>query len=171
MGTKYIEAAFKVNQKSAVAMNALCIKASQFADTLTLLKEGNLCAAWILHAEGSLMDATKYYTSATKVAWSYWGTWMHNDEIPTVIHTLDALIQPPNPQRSVEATTWVSSSDAAQEKIHACELFDHATRMLEHRDTCPNGNADIFTHAAAVTVDDLEMHLEVACFQLEEQPE
>jgi RNA polymerase-associated protein CTR9 len=37
----------------------------QFADTLTLLTEGNLRAARVLHAEGSLKEATKYYTTAT----------------------------------------------------------------------------------------------------------
>ncbi|KAI6095342.1 hypothetical protein F5141DRAFT_1068474 [Pisolithus sp. B1] len=43
--------------------------------------------------------------------------------------------------------------------------------MLEHEDTCPNGNANVSTRAAAVTVADLEMHLEVAHFQQEEQLE
>ncbi|KAI5986489.1 hypothetical protein EDD15DRAFT_2373199 [Pisolithus albus] len=78
----------------------------------------------------------------------------HNDEVPAAIHTLDTLIQPPNPQRSVEATvmltslcahprTEVSSSNAAQEKVRA----------------------------PAATADDLEMHLEVARLWQEEQPE
>lgn len=38
----------------------------QFADTLTLLTEGNLRAARALHAEGSTKEATKYYTIATE---------------------------------------------------------------------------------------------------------
>ena len=38
----------------------------QFADTLTLLTEGNLRAARALHAEGSIKEATKYYTTATE---------------------------------------------------------------------------------------------------------
>ncbi|KAI6107525.1 hypothetical protein EV401DRAFT_1891997 [Pisolithus croceorrhizus] len=199
-GTKYIEAAFKANQKSPVVTNALCelflrksIEASrrtvQFADTLTSLTEGNLHATRVLHTEGSLMDATKYYTSATEGqpkhvlgAIGMAQIQMHNDEIPGAIHTLDMLIQPPNPQRSVEATVMlaslcvhprpgVSSSDAAQEKVHACELFDCATKVLEHEDTHPNGNANVSTRAAAATADDLEMHLEVARLWQEEQPE
>ncbi|KAI6095412.1 hypothetical protein F5141DRAFT_1268782 [Pisolithus sp. B1] len=202
MGTKYIEAAFKANQKSVAAMNALCelflwksnlkqaLKLAeqtlQFADTLTLLKEGNLCATQVLHAEGLLMDATKYHTSATKGqpkhvlgAIGMAQTQMHNDRIPAVIHTLDTLIQPPNPQRSVEATVMlaslrvhprpgVSSSDGAQEKICAWELFDCAAKVLEHKDTCPNGNANVSTRAAAAAAADLEMHLEVAHFWQEE---
>ncbi|KAI6131542.1 hypothetical protein EDD16DRAFT_1852708 [Pisolithus croceorrhizus] len=205
MGTKYIEAAFKTNQKSAAAANALCElflrksnlkralklaeRTVQFADTLTLLTEGNLRAARVLHAEGSLMDATKYYTSATEGqpkhvlgAIGMAQIQMHNDEIPAAIHTLDTLIQPPNPQRSVEATVMlaslrahprpgVSSSDAAQEKIRARELFDRATKMLELEDTRASGNVNVSTRAAAATADDLEMHLEVACLWQEEQPE
>ncbi|KAI6121861.1 hypothetical protein F5141DRAFT_1092907 [Pisolithus sp. B1] len=205
MGTKYIEAAFKTNQKSAAAANALCElflrksnlkralklaeRTVQFADTLTLLTEGNLRAARVLHAEGSLMDATKYYTSATEGqpkhvlgAIGMAQIQMHNDEIPAAIHTLDTLIQPPNPQRSVEATVMlaslrahprpgVSSSDAAQEKIRARELFDRATKMLELEDTRASGNVNVSTRAAAATADDLEMHLEVARLWQEEQPE
>ncbi|KAI6103272.1 hypothetical protein EDD16DRAFT_1715379 [Pisolithus croceorrhizus] len=91
----------------------------------------------------------------------------HNDELPAAIHTLDTLIQPPNPQRSVEATVMLASlcahprpevlsSDAAQEK---------------HNNTHPNGNTNISTCAAAVTADDLEMHLDIAHLWREEQPE
>ncbi|KAI6106558.1 hypothetical protein EDD16DRAFT_1713360 [Pisolithus croceorrhizus] len=130
------------------------------------------------------MDATKYYTSATEGqpkhvlgAIGMAQIQMHNDEIPGAIHTLDMLIQPPNPQRSVEATVMlaslcvhprpgVSSSDAAQEKVHACELFDCATKVLEHEDTHPNGNANVSTRAAAATADDLEMHLEKHVYSL-----
>lgn len=38
----------------------------QFADTLTLYTEGNLRAARVLHAEGLLKEATKYYSTATE---------------------------------------------------------------------------------------------------------
>lgn len=205
IGTKYIEAAFKANQKSAAAANALCElflrksnlkralklaeRTVQFADTLTLFTEGNLRAARVLHAEGSLAEATKYYTTATEGqpkhvlgAIGMAQIQMHNDEIPAAIHTLDTLIQPPNPQRSVEATVMlaslrahprpgVSSSDAAQERLRARELFDRATKMLEHEDPRPNANANAPTRAAAATMDDLEMHIEVARLWQEEQPE
>lgn len=36
----------------------------QFADTLTLLTDGYLRAARVLHAEGSFPQATKYFTLA-----------------------------------------------------------------------------------------------------------
>lgn len=44
----------------------LAERSVQFADTLTLLTEGNLRAARVLHAEGSTKEATKYYTIATE---------------------------------------------------------------------------------------------------------
>jgi len=38
----------------------------QFADTLTVLTEGYLRAGRVSHAEGSLMQATKYYSTAVE---------------------------------------------------------------------------------------------------------
>lgn len=170
----------------------------QFADTLTLLTEGNLRAARVLHAEGSLKEATKYYAIATegqpKHVLGAIGmaqmqmlngkpysvlllpsiTYPLVDEIPAAIHTLDTLIQPPNPQRCVEATVMlaslrahprpgVSNADAAQEKVRARELFDRASKLLEHDDLRPNGNSHPpLSRSAAAIMDDLEMHVEIA---------
>ncbi|KIJ58708.1 hypothetical protein HYDPIDRAFT_171184 [Hydnomerulius pinastri MD-312] len=81
-GTKHIERAFNANRESAAAANALCElflrkgnlrralklaeRTIQFADTLTLLTEGNLRAARVLHAQGSLKDAGRHYRIATE---------------------------------------------------------------------------------------------------------
>ncbi|KAH7889009.1 hypothetical protein F5I97DRAFT_1804053 [Phlebopus sp. FC_14] len=203
IGTKYVEKAFKMNQKSAAAANALCElflrksnfkralklaeRTIQFADTLTLLTEGNLRAARVLHAEGSLKEATKYYTVATEGqpkhvlgAIGMAQMQMQNDEMAAAIHTLDTLIQPPNPQRSVEATVMlaslrahprpgVSSADVAQEKTKARDLFDRATKALEHDESRVNGYTA--SHAANFINDDMDMHVEMARLWQEENPE
>ncbi|KAG6336638.1 hypothetical protein ID866_2445 [Astraeus odoratus] len=223
VGTKYIEAAFKANQKSAAAASALCElflrkgnlkralklaeRTIQFADTLTLLTEGNLRAARVLHAEGSLKEATKYYTTATEGQpkhilgaigmaqmqmlngmshsnlTSLVTEWLTRStgEIPAAIHTLDILIQPPNPQRSVDATVMLaalrahprpgmSTADADQEKARARELFDRAIKMLEHDDLRSNGSC-ISSRAASTTMDDLDMQVEIARLWQEESTE
>lgn len=85
------------------------------------------------------------------------------------IHTLDTLIQPPNPQRSLEATVMlaslrayprpgVSSSDFAQEKIRARELFDRVAKALELEDARARGQSKVSRGIA----DDIEMHVEIA---------
>ncbi|KAG1735969.1 hypothetical protein EDB19DRAFT_1896149 [Suillus lakei] len=189
-GTKFIEKAFNANQKSAAAANALCElflrkgsykralklaeRTIQFADTLTLLTEGNLRAARVLHAEGSLKEATKYYTTATDGQPKH----IQNDEIAAAIHTLDLLLQPPNPQRSVEAMVMlaslrahprpgVSSSDFAQEKAKARELFDRAIKALEQDDSRAS-NGHVPQHTAGYINDDLDMHVEIARLWQEE---
>ncbi|KAG1889868.1 hypothetical protein F4604DRAFT_1707232 [Suillus subluteus] len=180
-GTKFIEKAFNANQKSAAAANALCElflrknsykralklaeRTIQFADTLTLLTEGNLRAARVLHAEGSLKEATKYYTTGLQMA-----NQNTKNEIAAAIHTLDLLLQPPNPQRSVEAMVMlaslrahprpgVSSSDFAQEKAKARELFDRAIKALEQDDS-RTANGHVPQHTASYINDDLDMHID-----------
>ncbi|KAJ7167486.1 RNA polymerase II-associated protein [Mycena filopes] len=174
MGTRMIERAFKANQKSAAAANALCElflrkgshdralklaeRTIQFADTLTVLTEGYIRAGRVSHAEGSLVHATKYYSSATEGqpkhvigAIGLAQMQMQNDEMAAAIHTLDTLLQPPNPQASLEATVMlaslrafprpgVSSSDVAQERTKARELFDRVSKVLELEDARPNGH-------------------------------
>ena len=98
---KKIEQAFKANQRSAAAANALCElfirkgnhprvrepcsalspakhqssfvqalklaeRTIQFADTLTILTDGYIRAGRVSHAEGSLVQASKYYLAATE---------------------------------------------------------------------------------------------------------
>ncbi|KAH7907720.1 hypothetical protein BJ138DRAFT_1116454 [Hygrophoropsis aurantiaca] len=182
-GTKLIEKAFNANQKNAAAANALCElflrkgsykralklaeRTIQFADTLTLLTEGYLRAARVLHAEGSPAQATKYYTLATEGqpkhvmgAIGLAQMQMQNDELAAAIHTLDTLLQPPNPQRSLEATVMLASlrahprpaTDEAQEKTRARELFERATKTLELDGA----------HGAQHVADDADMHAEIA---------
>jgi len=95
-----------------------------------------------------------------------------SDEVAAAIHTLDTLIQPPNPQRSLEATVilaslrahprlGVSSSDVGQERARARELFDVVSKGIELEYVRANGS-----HAPNRTVrsiaDDLDMHAEMA---------
>jgi RNA polymerase-associated protein CTR9 len=82
------------------------------------------------------------------------------------IHTLDTLLQPPNPQRSIEASVMlaslrahprpgVSSSDVGQERARARELFD---RVIENVRT---GGIRAQSRAAFIE-EDFELHVEMA---------
>ncbi|KAG6902757.1 hypothetical protein C0995_011905 [Termitomyces sp. Mi166 len=193
-GTRLINMAFKSNQRSAAAANALCEvflrkgeydralklaeRTIQFADTLTVLTEGYLRAGRVSHAEGSLSHASKYYSAAVEGqpkhvvgAIGLAQLQMQNDEIAAAIHTLDTLLQPPNAQRSAEATVMlaslrahprpgVSSSDVAQERAKARDLFDRVIKGFELDETRVNGHSAPKT--PRLIVDDMEMHLEIA---------
>lgn len=193
-GTKLIGDAFNANQKNAAAANALCEvflrkgnytralklaeRTIQFADTLKILTEGYLRAGRVSHAEGSTGFATKYYSAAVEEqpkhilgAIGLAQMQMQNDEMAAAIHTLDTLLQAPNPQRSIEATVMlaslrahprpgVSSSDVAQERTKARELFDRVTKSLEIDDVRLNGQA--ITRPSRAIADDMEMHAEIA---------
>jgi RNA polymerase-associated protein CTR9 len=96
------------------------------------------------------------------------------DETAAAIHTLDSLLQLLNPQKSLEATAMlaslrlhprpgVSSSDAAQERTKARELFDRVYRTIEQYDdaAAQNGNASGSERPPPrIVVDDVEMHME-----------
>ncbi|KAF5380573.1 hypothetical protein D9615_004659 [Tricholomella constricta] len=193
-GTKLIGEAFNANQKSAAAANALCEvflrkgnykralklaeRTIQFADTLTILTEGYLRAGRVSHAEGSMSHATKYYSAAVEGqpkhvlgAIGLAQMQMQNDEMAAAIHTLDTLLQPPNAQRSMEATVMlaalrahprpgVSSSDVAQERTKARDLFDRVVKGLEIDDVRTNGQPP--SKASRNIADDMEMHAEIA---------
>ncbi|KAF8813945.1 RNA polymerase II-associated protein [Phlegmacium glaucopus] len=193
-GTKLIETAFKANNRSAAAANALCElflrkgdhsralklaeRTIQFADTKTILTEGYLRAGRVSHARGSLVQATKFYFDAVKGqpkhvvgAIGMAQSQMLNDDLAAAIHTLDTLIQAPNAQRSVEATVMlaslrayprpgVSSSDVAQEKSRARDLFDRVVKGLELEDARTNGNGR--SKISRRITDDIEMHVEIA---------
>ncbi|KAG6850877.1 hypothetical protein H0H93_007495 [Arthromyces matolae] len=192
-GTRLINMAFKANQRSAAAANALCevfIKKGeygqalklaertiQFADTLTVLTDGYLRAGRVSHAEGSLTYASKYYSTAVEGqpkhvigAIGLAQMQMQNDELAAAIHTLDTLLQAPNAQRSAEATAilaslrahprpGVSSSDIAQERAKARDLFDRVLKGVEGDDRT---NGVGVPKISRLIVDDLEMHLEIA---------
>ncbi|KAI3615454.1 pol ii transcription elongation factor [Moniliophthora roreri] len=130
-GTKFVESAFRANQKNASAANALCElfiqkgqhkralklaeRTIQFADTLTVLTEGHIRAARINHSEGNLTAATKHYTTASETLQKHpiagiglAGMQVLNDEMAGAIHTLDTLIstsQPKGPSQSTEPPT------------------------------------------------------------------
>jgi len=87
------------------------------------------------------------------------------------IHTLDTLLQPPNAQRSLEATVMlaslrahprpgVSSSDVAQERSRARELFDRVSKGLELDDARTNGSGP--SRTSRIIGDDMDMHAEIA---------
>ena len=87
------------------------------------------------------------------------------------IHTLDTLLQPPNPVRSLEASAMlaslrayprpgVSSSDVAQERTRARELFDRVCKGLEIDDVRMNGHGP--SRVSRIIGEDLDMHAEIA---------
>ncbi|KAG1772187.1 hypothetical protein EV702DRAFT_1270699 [Suillus placidus] len=186
-GTKFIEKAFNANQKSAAAAYVLCElflrkgsykralklveRTIQFADALTLLTEGNLGAAWVQCMQRVLSQKPPSAIGMVQMQ-------IQNDEIAAAMHTLDLLLQPPNPQCSVEAMVMlaslrahprpgVSSSDFAQEKAKARELFDRAIKALEQDDS-HTSNGHVPQHTASYINDDLDMHVEIARLWQEE---
>ncbi|TDL26025.1 TPR-like protein [Rickenella mellea] len=195
-GAKYIEKAFNANKRNAAAANALsdfflrkgdhlrvlklAERTIQFADTLPLLSDGYIHAGQIAQAEGSTGDAIKHFTAALKshpksiqAAVGLAQMQVQNDEIPAAIHTLDTLLQPPNPQRSLEAMVMlaslrayprpgVSSVDAAQERTRARDLFDHIFKAIES----PNNQRSM-----PGFVEDIDMYVEIARLWQDESPD
>lgn len=90
----------------------------------------------------------------------------YSDEMAAAIHTLDTLLQAPNPQRSLEATVMlaslrahprpgVSSTDATQERIKARELYDRVMKSLE-----AEGHG--LSKSARRISEDMDMHAEIS---------
>lgn len=150
----------------------------QFAETLTLYSSGQIHAGYLAQTEGSMGEAMRHFNAALKsspknplaaigLAQSQVkaGEWfLHIDsrrmtvmffigEVPAAIHTLDSLMQPPNPQRPVEAIVMLaslrarpqpglSSADAAVDRQKARELLETILRTLDlFQPTKPNGTA------------------------------
>lgn len=98
------------------------------------------------------------------------------DEIAAAIHTLDSLLQPPNSNRAVEPTVMlaslrahsrpgVSSSDQAQEKLRARELFERVSKALslpEQTHVSLNGHAHSLTRTQRKISEDVHVHTEIA---------
>ena len=93
------------------------------------------------------------------------------DEMAAAIHTLDTLLQPPNPVRSLEASAMlaslrasprpgVSSSDVAQERARARELFERVCKGLEIDDARMNGHGP--SKVSRIIGEDMDMHAEIA---------
>lgn len=199
IGSKLIERAFNSNQRNASAANALCDiflrkgqhkralklaeRTIQFADTLAVLTDGYIRAGRVCHAQGSYSDALKHYKQAAEgqtknvlAAIGFAQMQLRNDETAAAIHTLDGLLQPPNPQKSLEATAMlaslrlhprpgVSSSDAAQERTKARELFDRVYRAIEQSDDAAAQSGKSSRSEPPLSravVDDVDMHVEFA---------
>ncbi|EIW83541.1 RNA polymerase II-associated protein [Coniophora puteana RWD-64-598 SS2] len=228
VGTKHIERAFKTNNKSAAAANVLCElfvrkgnyktalklaeRTIQFADTLPVVTEGYIRTARVLHAQGHVPEATRLFMTAAEGqphhilgAIGLAQTQTQSGEIAAAIHTLDTLVQPPNPTKSADALVFLaslrasprpgmSSSDAAQEKVKARELYDRAQRMHEEAEqggllrpaitqsTAVHASVKVAAVVAAGSTwgggkmcgwvaGDVDMHAEIARLWQEEAPE
>lgn len=93
------------------------------------------------------------------------------------INTLDSLLQAPNPQKSLEATVMlasirsstrpgISTTEMAQERIRARDLFDRVSKSLEIEDqqktNGSNGHVPNATTVSRSISEDMNMHLEIA---------
>ncbi|KAF5322225.1 hypothetical protein D9619_001333 [Psilocybe cf. subviscida] len=199
-GTNLIQKAFKTNNKNAATANAMCEvfirkgnwktalklaeRTIQMADTLTILTDGYLRAGRVSHAMKDTPLASRFYASATEGqpknvigAIGVAQMQMLKDEIPAAIHTLDTLLQAPNPQRSVEATVMLASlkafprpgitgADLSQDRARARELFDRVMKTLELEDTRANGQS--VSKMSRGIAEDVEMHAEIARLWQEE---
>ncbi|KIK69347.1 hypothetical protein GYMLUDRAFT_214453 [Collybiopsis luxurians FD-317 M1] len=162
----------------------LAERTMQFADTLTVLTEGYVRAGRVSHAEGNIIAATRYYNLATEgqpkhvlAAIGLAQMQMQNDELGGAINTLDSLLQAPNPQKSLEASVMlaslrasprpgISSSEMAQERTRARDLFDRVSKSLEIEDVKANGHGP--SKASRIISEDMNMHLEISRLWQEE---
>ncbi|KAI0319009.1 RNA polymerase II-associated protein [Amylostereum chailletii] len=195
-GSKLIEKAFNGNQRNAAAANALCDiflrkgqhkralklaeRTIQFSDTVTLLTEGYIRAGRVCHVDGANYDATSHYTQAAEgqpknviAALGLVQMQIRNDEIAAAIRTLDALLQPPNPQRSHEAMAMLASlrmyprlgmstSEAAQEKLRARDLFDRVLKAIElHEEGKLNSIVKLEPPPSKTLLEDMDMYVEI----------
>ncbi|KAI0032889.1 hypothetical protein K488DRAFT_70271 [Vararia minispora EC-137] len=155
----------------------------QFADTLTLLTDGYVRAGRVCHADGLPVAAAAHYAHAAEgqprgvlAAIGVAGMQLLNGELPAAVHTLDTLLAPPHAPRSLEATamlaslrmhprTGLSSSELAQERIKARELFEGVLKAVDAADA-PHANGHANGNAAPPVSralrDDAEMYVEIA---------
>ncbi|KAI0948961.1 hypothetical protein AcW1_008691 [Taiwanofungus camphoratus] len=132
IGTRYVEKAFKANQRNSAAANALCElflqkgqlnralklaeRAIQFTDVKAILTEGYIRAGRVSHTTGALAEAMKHYTKAKEgqptnvlATIGLAQMQMKNDEMAAAIHTLDSHLQQSHGQRPVEAMVMLAS--------------------------------------------------------------
>ncbi|KAH9948627.1 RNA polymerase II-associated protein [Amylocystis lapponica] len=199
VGSQLVQRAFNANQRNSAAANALCElllqkgqhrkalklaeRTIQFADVKTILTDGYTRAGRVLHAQGAVAEATKYYTKAkdTQSVPNVLATvglaqmQLKNDETAAAIHTLDTLLQQTSNNRSVEATVMlaslrshprpgISSADRVVDKVRARELFDYACKILGlFEDNANNGQSQQkLSRAARKIGEDMDMHAEIA---------
>ncbi|KAH9932433.1 RNA polymerase II-associated protein [Fomitopsis serialis] len=133
-GTRYIERAFKANQRNSAAANALCElillkgqykmalklaeRAIQFTDVKAILTDGYIRAGRVSHSMGNKADARKHYKLALKgqpanMLANIGLTQMQvkDDELAAAINTLDSFLQQAQSsrQRPVEAMVMLAS--------------------------------------------------------------
>ncbi|EJD02630.1 TPR-like protein [Fomitiporia mediterranea MF3/22] len=205
-GTKFCERAFKLNNRNAAAANVLfdlflqrgdkkvslklAERTIQFAETLALFSAGHIHAGRLAQMEGSSAGAMRHFNAALKgnpknvlAAIGLAQTQIKTDEMPAAIHTLDTLMQPPNPQRCLEATVLLaslrayprpgfSSADAAQERQKARDLYEQVLKAMDLFDPAGlNGSGtrtrskdEAYTHRKAISNfgDDVELLVEAA---------
>lgn len=204
-GTKYCERAFNGNNRNAAAANALfdfflqkrdkkralklAERTVQFSETLTLLSAGHIHAGYLSQVDGTSTDALRHYNHALKsnpknllAAMGLAQVQVKQDEIPAAIRTLDSLMQPPNPQRCLEAQVMLASlrafsrpgvtaADAEADRAKARTLFDNILRLLDlNVPVGANGNGRMYSKqetyerqkAAAIFGEDADMFIEAA---------
>ncbi|PVG02568.1 TPR-like protein [Serendipita vermifera] len=157
-GSKSIQRAFTMNQKSAAAANCLseyfirrgetqkalklAERAIQFADTLAVVNEGYLRAGRVAHLEGRYDDAITHYTNARNLPLASLGIaqcHIKKGETPAAIHVLDTMLNGPESLRTTEAMVMLaslraserpalSSQEAAADKIKARDLFERVKK-------------------------------------------
>lgn len=205
-GTKLLERSFKANNKNAAAANALCSyfrrrgdhraalklaeRTIQFADILALFASGHIHAGTLAQAEAQagnttrLQDASKHFQAALKgspknalAAIGLSQVQISHDEIPGAIHTLDALLQSPNPQKHLEVQVLLaslralprpgmSSSDITAERLKARNLYEDVLKAIGISSTgiATSKSTDSLTvaKARALLGEDVELFVEAA---------
>ncbi|PCH35997.1 RNA polymerase II-associated protein [Wolfiporia cocos MD-104 SS10] len=131
-GTRYVEKAFRANQRNSAAANALCElflqkgqykkalklaeRAIQFTDVKAILTDGCIRAGRVSHALGATPEALRHYTKAkdgqpTNLLATIGIAQMQLklDETAAAVHTLDSYLQQTRGQRPVEAVVMLAS--------------------------------------------------------------
>ncbi|KZT10920.1 RNA polymerase II-associated protein [Laetiporus sulphureus 93-53] len=133
LGTRYVERAFKANNRNSAAANALCQlllqkgqykkalklaeRTIQFTDVKTILTDGYIRAGRVSHAMGASTEAIKYFMKAKEgqptnllATIGLAQMQLKNDEPVGAIHTLDGLLQQTHGgQRPIEAIVMLAS--------------------------------------------------------------
>lgn len=194
-GYKHVEIAFNTNKQCAAAASVLSAlflrkgnfqtalklaeRTIQYADTLVVLSDGHIRAALVSHAEGKMTEAMRHYSAAKEgmpnnilanvgMAQMH----IHNDEIPAAIDTLDRLLTPPNPQKSLEAMIMLASLKAhprqgvsnSTDNANARDLLERVVKEIQitmDGDGDNNNNSNKQRTVRGLG-DDMEMWIELA---------
>jgi RNA polymerase-associated protein CTR9 len=159
----------------------------QYADTMTLLTEGNYRVAKVHHSEGNHQLASKHYQQAAdsqqKHLLSSLGLAQMNlqsNEIAAAIHRLDGMSAPSSKSTCLEASIMlaslrtnprpgVSSTDIANDKKRSREIFDFIARTIDANENQVNEGK--FSRNIRNLGDDKDMWIEIARLWQQENPE